>query len=249
MAGEGRVLFCACVNGNIVPQSVRRRVLAALEANGAEVWCVPDLCGLAARRDPMLRQVAGAGGLTVAACHPRAVKWLLSRAGVDVADTPVRVANMRSGDVDEVLRVLLGRETDADAEAALPDVDNPGGWIPWFPVIDYDRCKNCRQCLDFCLFGVYETDGEDRVRVVQPQQCKNYCPACARICPEAAIIFPKINEAPINGADIDDEEAVRANANLNVDKMLGGDVYAALAERKKKRQRMLLLRKRTEEDG
>ncbi|HEX8311367.1 MAG TPA: ferredoxin family protein, partial [Chthoniobacteraceae bacterium] len=30
-----------------------------------------------------------------------------------------------------------------------------GQWKPWFPVIDYDRCTNCMQCLSFCLFGVY----------------------------------------------------------------------------------------------
>src|SRR3954471_12554488 len=23
------------------------------------------------------------------------------------------------------------------------------GWKPWFPVIDYDRCTNCMQCLSF----------------------------------------------------------------------------------------------------
>src|SRR5690349_15887991 len=35
-----------------------------------------------------------------------------------------------------------------------------GGWKPWFPVIDYDRCTNCMQCLSFCLFGVYGADRE-----------------------------------------------------------------------------------------
>ena len=25
----------------------------------------------------------------------------------------------------------------------------PGGWKPWFPVIDYSRCTNCMQCLSF----------------------------------------------------------------------------------------------------
>ena len=33
-----------------------------------------------------------------------------------------------------------------------------GDWKPWFPVIDYDRCTNCMQCLSFCLFGVYGVD-------------------------------------------------------------------------------------------
>ena len=25
----------------------------------------------------------------------------------------------------------------------------------WYPVIDYSRCTNCMECIDFCLFGVY----------------------------------------------------------------------------------------------
>ena len=28
----------------------------------------------------------------------------------------------------------------------------------WYPVIDYSRCTNCMECLDFCLFGVYGVD-------------------------------------------------------------------------------------------
>jgi hypothetical protein len=27
--------------------------------------------------------------------------------------------------------------------------------VPGFPVIDYDKCTNCMQCLSFCLFGVW----------------------------------------------------------------------------------------------
>jgi hypothetical protein len=26
-----------------------------------------------------------------------------------------------------------------------------GDWKPWFPVIDYDRCTNCMQCLELLL--------------------------------------------------------------------------------------------------
>ena len=32
----------------------------------------------------------------------------------------------------------------------------------WYPVIDYDRCTNCMECIDFCLFGVYGVDGQER---------------------------------------------------------------------------------------
>ncbi|MEM8934556.1 MAG: ferredoxin family protein, partial [Acidobacteriota bacterium] len=62
-----------------------------------------------------------------------------------------------------------------------------GGWTPWFPVIDYDRCTNCMQCLSFCLFGVYDVDDNKTIDVAQPQRCKTHCPACSRVCPEVAI--------------------------------------------------------------
>jgi heterodisulfide reductase subunit A-like polyferredoxin len=235
------ILFCGCVNSDIIPERVKRRVLGTLLANGVRVRSISDLCGLAARRDPMLCELAAAGDVLVAACHPRAVHWLFRRAGADMNGTRMLVANMRGADLDNELRVLLGATPpEPAAEADLPAGEDFEGWPPWFPVIDYDRCRNCRQCLDFCLFGVYGTDADGRVTVAQPQRCKNKCPACARICPEAAIIFPKVSETPINGAAIDDEEVMRANIKVNLDKMLGDDIYAALAERKKKRRQLLL---------
>ncbi len=30
----------------------------------------------------------------------------------------------------------------------------------WYPVIDFGRCTNCLECIDFCLFGVYGIDGQ-----------------------------------------------------------------------------------------
>ena len=65
----------------------------------------------------------------------------------------------------------------------------PGAWKPWFPVIDYDRCTNCMQCLSFCLFGVYGVDDQQRIQVQNNDNCKTNCPACSRVCPEAAIMF------------------------------------------------------------
>src|SRR5207302_575815 len=32
----------------------------------------------------------------------------------------------------------------------------------WYPVIDYSRCTNCMECIDFCLFGVYGVDAGER---------------------------------------------------------------------------------------
>ncbi|MBM4155305.1 MAG: hypothetical protein FJ221_09800 [Lentisphaerae bacterium] len=120
-----------------------------------------------------------------------------------------------------------------------PHPSSPSPWLPWFPVIDRERCTSCRQCLEFCLFGVYVFEN-GRVEVRQPQNCKPLCPACARICPHAAIIFPKHDEAPIDGAPIADEEAERARARRDLHELLGDDLDAALAERRRRAKSRLL---------
>ena len=70
----------------------------------------------------------------------------------------------------------------------------------WYPVIDYSRCTNCMECLDFCLFGVYGVDTLDRILVEEQDNCKRGCPACSRVCPANAIIFPEHKTPAIAGA-------------------------------------------------
>jgi len=79
-------------------------------------------------------------------------------------------------------------------------------WKPWFPVIDYDRCTNCMQCLTFCLFDVYGVDKQDKIQVQNNDNCKTDCPACSRVCPEVAILFPKYKAGPINGDVVKQED-------------------------------------------
>lgn len=70
----------------------------------------------------------------------------------------------------------------------------------WYPVIDYSRCTNCLECIDFCLFGVYGIDHQERILVENQDSCKRGCPACSRVCPENAIIFPEHKTPAIAGA-------------------------------------------------
>jgi NAD-dependent dihydropyrimidine dehydrogenase PreA subunit len=70
----------------------------------------------------------------------------------------------------------------------------------WYPVIDYSRCTNCLECIDFCLFGVYGIDRIDTILVEQPDNCRKGCPACSRVCPENAIIFPQHKTPAIAGS-------------------------------------------------
>ncbi len=72
----------------------------------------------------------------------------------------------------------------------------------WYPVIDYSRCTNCMECIDFCLFGVYGVDKIETILVEQPDNCRKGCPACSRVCPENAIMFPQHKTPAIAGAQV-----------------------------------------------
>lgn len=75
----------------------------------------------------------------------------------------------------------------------------------WYPVIDFSRCTNCMECIDFCLFGVYGVDKAETILVEQPDNCRKGCPACSRVCPENAIVFPQHKTPAIAGAPANNE--------------------------------------------
>ena len=128
---------------------------------------------------------------------------------------------------------LVDRLTKISSDFAAPV---PGAWKPWFPVIDYDRCTNCMQCLSFCLFGVYGVDTEKQIQVQNQDNCKTNCPACSRVCPEAAIMFPKYKAGPINGDTVSDSDLNREKMKIDISALLGGDVYAMLRTRSERAQ-------------
>jgi Pyruvate/2-oxoacid:ferredoxin oxidoreductase delta subunit len=111
-----------------------------------------------------------------------------------------------------------------------------GEWKPWFPVIDYDRCTNCMQCLSFCLFGVYGVDGAGKIQAQNQDNCKTNCPACSRVCPEAAIMFPKYKSGPINGDVVSSADLEREKMKIDISALLGGDVYSMLRQRSERAQ-------------
>jgi Pyruvate/2-oxoacid:ferredoxin oxidoreductase delta subunit len=108
-----------------------------------------------------------------------------------------------------------------------------GGWKPWFPVIDYTRCTNCMQCLSFCLFDVYGVK-DGKIQVQNQDHCKTDCPACSRVCPEVAIMFPKYRHGPINGDVVSADDIRREAMKVDISALLGGDIYAQLRDRSAK---------------
>jgi ferredoxin len=133
-------------------------------------------------------KLQGMANTLIVACHPRAVTNLFLWRGFEAT----QVDNLRSATIQE---------------ATQPGNSANEGW---FPVIDKQRCVDCGRCFDFCLFGVY-SKVDNHIVVTNPGKCKNNCPACARMCPERAIIFPKYDKSPINGG-LEEEETFSAES-------------------------------------
>jgi hypothetical protein len=99
------ILFCNCTYAKVVPAEVKAEVLRRLCASGVAFDSVPDLCDMSARKDPALGRIAQTGGIRIAACFPRAVRWLFHAAGNPLPRDGVEILNMRT----ETAEAVAGR--------------------------------------------------------------------------------------------------------------------------------------------
>jgi len=183
-------------------------VLAAhAGVSSANVVQLKNLAERALHREPELAEVF-AGSRVVGCSRPRAARALLAFAGVALSE---RIDWLALPFDREALKSEYG--------------------VPWYPVIDQTRCVGCGTCHDYCLFSVYARDGKT-VRVAAPLNCKTGCPACSRLCPEGALIFPFCHEAELNG---EVEQPVHRSADVLAE-ALGDDPLRLLAERREKKR-------------
>jgi hypothetical protein len=106
MSESPRILYCRCAYAQVLPPAVKNGVLEGLCAGGAAFDAVADLCEMSARRDERLAAIAAADGpLKIAACHPRAVKWLFHAAGVPLPES-TEFVNLRAASVEDALAQL-----------------------------------------------------------------------------------------------------------------------------------------------
>lgn len=109
-----RILYCHCAYAKVVPVETKTAVLEGLARANVDFDAVPDLCEMAATQDPRLRELAPGHGsgqagepLRIAACYPRAVKWLFASAGVNIEGKNTVILNMRTAPAQQVLDKLL----------------------------------------------------------------------------------------------------------------------------------------------
>lgn len=217
---------------------------ALMSRKAVDLTVVPHLYDLEPTGPTMefLREIEGPL-IVMSWLYPRAAFWTLKTAGIagrlaegpadqEEGERPVWCLGMHpkvdpKAILDEVDRILAG--------AAAPFTGRSGNREParrvedtrerWYPVIDRDRCSGCLECLNFCLFGVYGTDSSDDILIEQPDACRPGCPACSRICPEGAIMFPQHGDPAISG----DAKASLEGLKLDLSQLFSGADPSALA--------------------
>lgn len=161
----------------------------SLSAAGYDVWIVPHLYHLPEDSGVWgeLRDRPGPIAFLLP-LHPRPIEALARRHGAWKAGC--RAVDLRIWKTPESLIAALGRPgPDPGRPGAVRTIEAPAS-RRWYPLMDEGRCGDCGHCLQFCLFGVYERDGSGKIRIVHPDRCKPGCPACSRICPRGALMFP-----------------------------------------------------------
>jgi NAD-dependent dihydropyrimidine dehydrogenase PreA subunit len=245
------ILFCRC-NGERIDPSLTGSIKDYLKDTRASVTLLNDLCGIAAKKSHVIKDLYTAGTeYMIIGCYRRTMDLLIEQAGINHHTRDRQHINL----LEETDQAKIREQIDAFAAessgpAVYTEITEDSGWSSWYPVIDYTRCTACGQCADFCLFGVYEKSWA-KVQVVNPQGCKNNCPACARICPQTALIFPKYKYGgAIGGSEEIDEVEEKNRQTQDISDLLGGDIYVALERRKLKRRSIIMeeaMRKAVEE--
>jgi len=225
------LIICVCLERNLIDTDNIKILISSAEKKGYKINLISDLCFYSVKKkEELKKKFSDEGENIIAACYPRAVKSLLKQI---IPDNNYKVINLRKGKIEDILRQLNLKKIEGNLNIELPEYTE--GWPSWFPSIDKERCVNCAKCVDFCMFGVY-TIIDRKVTVINPSNCKNNCPACARMCPETAIVFCKHTEEPINGEIINKEK----DFTIDVKELYKGDIYKKLAERKNRNKNELL---------
>jgi len=102
--------------------------------SGLPFDAVADLCEMSARRDPAMARLAQDGAVKIAACFPRAVKWLFAAAQAPLPPDGAEILNMRTQTAEEIALALFDPEFKPNLPAAKVTADDaPAAPLPEAP--------------------------------------------------------------------------------------------------------------------
>ena len=120
-----RILYCHCTHAQVVPKEVKEAVLKKLCDSGVSFEAVADLCEMSARQDPALKRLAEGECIKIAACFPRAVKWLFASARAPLPADATEILNMRIQSAEEVAAALFSAELKPNLPAGKETKPSP----------------------------------------------------------------------------------------------------------------------------
>ena len=153
------------------------------------------------------------------------VKRIYAENAVNVVTLGDVIGASDNGNPSNGLPIASAAVQPSDGKVAQANRIEESGGRRWYPVIDYNRCTNCMECIDFCLFGVYGVDRIDTILVEQPDNCRKGCPACSRVCPENAIMFPQHKTPAIAGSN-----DAAASMKIDLSQLFGAPASGKSAE-------------------
>ncbi len=125
--GGPAIVYCHCKYAQVLPAATKEAVLRRLCDAGLPFEAVPDLCEASARRDPALKRLASAGPIKIAACYPRAVKWLFAAADAPLDPSTTEIVNLRVLGAEPAAATLLSTALEANLPAGkVTASDAPG---------------------------------------------------------------------------------------------------------------------------
>jgi Pyruvate/2-oxoacid:ferredoxin oxidoreductase delta subunit len=165
-------------------------IARALSDSGFRVWVTPHLYHLSPKDAVWERIRLFDGHIAVFMwLHPRPAEWLLQRRGV-LPDRLAATADLATQGTPEKALAFLSEIGFHPDHGTTEQLGRPPLRQRWYPVVDRARCVDCGHCLQFCLFGVFGTTEGGQVAALAEDSCKTGCPACGRVCPNGAIMFP-----------------------------------------------------------
>jgi len=216
-----KIFICGCEKDGKIEKKSVERLIHSLEEKNIGYTYIEDLCGSVLKSPDDLESLYTAEDALVFGCQSRAMQHLIDNTGRKIKDSNTEYYHIDDEDGNKLVETV---KTDNPKALKIKYADE---WKPWYPVIDYERCNGCRKCLNFCLFSVYSVEDDGSVVVSASANCKDMCPACARVCPQNAIIFPKHQESPIDGGD-----GEMLSGDNVLEQIQNDDVYSVLSARR-----------------